>query len=314
MNPKVKKAALSLSAATTGLLGGLILWQNSCFLQTKKKRDDTLFEIYNAPLGPIAYTSVGHGQPFLLIHSMTLGASRKEWEMVIDRLAETYHVYALDLPGFGASFIPNQPWTAYQYAQCIHDFLEHVVRDPAFILASNGGADMALVTSMLYPEKIKGLLLLSPEGFGQGFATNEETEKLHSLLLPVSGTQQFLLGTTKSKIKEELEQTFFAKEKITKEQIQNCYHLARRNKKSQTTFAMLKTGFWRADTKAAFLALSTPFWIFWGEENKQNPISNMEWAENVRPDGEYVIFESVGHFPHLENSSAFVNMIKEYLK
>jgi len=314
MNKKIKEAALSLSAATAGLVGGLILWQKSCFWQAQKKGDDSPFEIYNSPFGEISYTSKGHGRPLLLIHSMMLGTSRKEWDMVIDDLAKRYHVYALDLPGFGASFVPDKPWTAYQYAKCIHEFIENVIHRPACILASNGGADMALVTSMLYPEKIKGLMLVSPEGFGRGFATNQETEPLHKLLLPFSGTQQFLLGTKKSKIKDSLEEAFFAKEKITKELIQTCYYSARRNKKNQVTFATLKTDFWRADTKAAFSALGMPFWIFWGEENKLNPISHMEWAQDARPDGEYVIFEGVGHFPHLENSQSFVNIVEEYLK
>lgn len=314
MNKKAKQAVLSLSAAATGLFGGLFLWQKTCFWQAQKKIDDTYFEIYSSSLGDVAYTSVGNGRPLLLIHSMTLGTSCREWDMVIGDLAESYHVYALDLPGFGNSFTPEKPWTAYQYAQCIHEFMENVIRRPVCISASNGGGDMALVTSMMYPEKIKGLILISPEGFGRGFATNEETKPLNNLLMPISGTQLFLSGTTKRKIKENLEELFFAKETISKEWVNTSYYSARRNRKNQVTFATLKTGFWRADTKAAFSALPMPFWIFWGEENKLNPISNMEWAENNRPDGEYVIFEDVGNFPHLENSRTFTHIVKEYLK
>ncbi len=314
MNKKVKETALSISAATAGLFGGLILWQKACFWQAQKKVDDTLFEIYASSLGDIAYTSIGHGRPLLLIHSMMTGTSHREWDMVISSLSENYHVYAIDLPGFGGSFMPDKPWTAYQYAQVIHEFMEHVIRRPACILASNGGSDLALVTSMLYPHKIKGMILISPEGFGRGFATNEDLKPLHNLLLPVSGTQQFLSETSKRKIKETLEQAFFAKEKITEELVHAFYSSARRTKKRQVTFAALKTGFWRADTKAAFSALTVPFWIFWGEENKSNPISSMEWAENARPDGEYVIFEEVGHFPHMENTQTFIHIVKEYLK
>lgn len=314
MNKKIKETALSISAATAGLFGGLILWQKACFWQAQKSADDALFEIYASTLGDIAYTSMGHGRPLLLIHSMMLGTSRREWDMVISSLSEHYHVYAIDLPGFGNSFLPDKPWTAYQYAHIIHEFMEQVIRRPACILASNGGSDLALVTSMLYSEKIKGMMLISPQGFGRGFATNEDLKPLHGLLLPVSGTQQFLLETTKSKIKASLETAFFAKEKIQDDLVQTFYTSARGSKNRQITFATLKTGFWRADTKAAFAGLTVPFWIFWGEENKTNPISFMEWAENTRPDGEYVIFEEVGNFPHMENSDNFLKIVKEYLK
>lgn len=314
MNKKIKETALSISAATAGLFGGLILWQKACFWQAQKRADDALFEIYASSLGDIAYSSTGHGRPLLLIHSMMLGTSRREWDMVISSLSEQYHVYALDLPGFGNSFLPEKPWTAYQYAHIIHEFMEQIIRRPACILASNGGSDLALVTSMLYPEKIRAMMLISPEGFERGFATNEDLKPLHSLLLPVSGTQQFLMETTKSKIKENLETAFFAKEKISDELIQKFFTSARESKNRQITYATLKTGFWRADTKGAFAALSMPFWIFWGEENKTNSLSTMEWAENTRPDGEYVIFEEVGNFPHLENSQNFLQIVKEYLK
>lgn len=314
MNKKIKETALSISAATAGLFGGLILWQKACFWQAQKSADDALFEIYASTLGDIAYTSMGHGRPLLLIHSMMLGTSRREWDMVISSLSEHYHVYAIDLPGFGNSFLPDKPWTAYQYAHIIHEFMDQVIRRPACILASNGGSDLALVTSMLYSEKIKGMMLISPQGFGRGFATNEDLKPLHGLLLPVSGTQQFLLETTKSKIKASLETAFFAKEKIQDDLVQTFYTSARGSKNRQITFATLKTGFWRADTKAAFAGLTVPFWIFWGEENKTNPISFMEWAENTRPDGEYVIFEEVGNFPHMENSDNFLKIVKEYLK
>lgn len=313
MHKKVKEAALSLSAAAAGLFGGLFLWQKACFWQAHKKSDTTRFEIYTSSFGEIAYTSMGHGRPLLLIHSMMLGTSAKEWDLVLSELAKSYHVYALDLPGFGASFVPNKPWTAYQYAHCIDEFLQKVIRRPAFILGSNGGADMALVTSMLYPEKIKGLILISPEGFGRGFATNEEVKPLHRLLFPILGTQHFLSGTTKRKIKEGLEDAFFAKENISKDLVNACYYSARRSQKAQVSFATLKTSFWRAETKAAFSTLNVPFWVFWGEENKLNPISSMEWAKEVRPDGEYIIFEEVGNFPHLENSRAFIRIVKEFL-
>lgn len=314
MHKKVKEAALSLSAAAAGLLGGLFLWQKACFWQAQKKAAITNFEIYTSPFGDIAYTSMGHGRPLLLIHSMMLGTSLQEWDMVIRDLAKSYHVYAMDLPGFGASFVPGKPWTAYQYAHCIDDFLQKVIRRPAFILASNGGADMALVASMLYPTKINGLILVSPEGFGRGFATNAEVKPLHSLLLPILGTQHYLSGTTKGKIKEILEEAFFAKENISKDLVNACYYSARRSQKAQVSFATLKTSFWRAETKAAFSALNVPFEIIWGEENKLNPILNLEWAKDVRPDGEYVIFEEVGNFPHLENNQAFTGIIKDFLK
>ncbi|MBQ7908958.1 MAG: alpha/beta fold hydrolase, partial [Elusimicrobiaceae bacterium] len=90
-------------------------------------------ETYETAEGEVAYRSLGKGRPLLLIHSAMLGASCREWDDVIEDMAENYHVYAMDLPGFGNSFCPEKPWTAYQYANVLHDFITNVVKRPVCI-------------------------------------------------------------------------------------------------------------------------------------------------------------------------------------
>jgi pimeloyl-ACP methyl ester carboxylesterase len=50
---------------------------------------------------PLAYDRRGSGPPLVLLHP--LGADRRVWDPVLDRLAAERDVIALDLPGFGAS-------------------------------------------------------------------------------------------------------------------------------------------------------------------------------------------------------------------
>ncbi|MBG0565404.1 alpha/beta fold hydrolase [Actinoplanes sp. NEAU-A11] len=70
----------------------------------------------------LTYTRAGNGPPLVLLHG--LGSSRAAWRPVLDRLAATHTVYAVDLPGFGDSpglgGAPRQlaepwpaPWTAH---------------------------------------------------------------------------------------------------------------------------------------------------------------------------------------------------------
>lgn len=313
MNQFIKRTALSLSAAAGGILGGLLLWQRTCFRQAEKKSDDSLLEKYPSSAGELAYYALGQGEPLVLVHSMLLGASSREWAAVAETLAQHNRIYALDLPGFGASFTPRQPWTAYQYAGILREFLDNVVGGAAYMLSSNGGADLALVTSMLYPEKIRGHFLISPMGFHRGFATNDEVRPLKGLLLPVAGTQKFLMHSSKKKMRQLWEEHFFAKEKLSPEMVHDLCLAARRSARRQSTFAGLQTNFWQAATRAAFTALSVPFWLLWGEENTVNPLEALDWAEEMRPDGEFIIFEGTGSYPHLENSAAFADLITDCL-
>ena len=94
------------------------------FLAQKKDSPVPFEEQFRSSQGEIACRSMGHGRPLLLVHSMMPGASSAEWEPVLDALAEHYHVYAIDLLGFGHSFRPEKPWTAYQYANLLHEFIQ----------------------------------------------------------------------------------------------------------------------------------------------------------------------------------------------
>jgi pimeloyl-ACP methyl ester carboxylesterase len=49
----------------------------------------------------IAFDRVGSGPPLVLLHA--LGADRHMWDPVLERLAGEREVYAVDMPGFGAS-------------------------------------------------------------------------------------------------------------------------------------------------------------------------------------------------------------------
>ncbi len=315
MKKKVMKALLALLGACGAAIAGLAGFQKLCLMQAQKKKDEThSLEIYETEDGEIAYRSLGHGRPLLLVHSMMMGASCREWDEVIDTLAETYHVYAIDLPGFGNSFCPEKPWTAYQYANCLYGFIENIIKRPVCICGANGGADFALILSMLHPESLRRLVLISPEGIGRGFATEEDTKQLSLLLSPVAGTQKFLLGTSKGKTKGMLESVYYAKERIPAELVQQYADASRYGKNAQATFACLETRFYAADTKKAFEQLSLPFLMVWGEENKRNPCEHFHTAEKLKTFGSFALFEETGALPHMENSKAFLENIKEFLK
>ena len=315
MKKNIAKAFLGVFGSIGAALAGLVGYQQILLKLAQKKKDETHFmETWETEEGEVAYRSVGTGRPLLLIHSMMLGASSREWDDVIEGLSEKYHVYALDLPGFGSSYSPDEPWTAYQYAKFLHAFIENVVKRPVCVCGANGGADFALTLSMLHPENVKRLVLVSPEGIGKGFATEEEAKSMHLLLKPVAGTQKFLMDTAKGKIKAMLEDAFFAKENISAELVQRYADAARFGSHAQATYAGVTTRFYAADTKPAFEKLSVPFLMIWGEENRTNPVAHFDTAEKMKDFGAFAVFENTGALPHMENSKAFIDHVTEFLK
>ncbi len=315
----MKHSPIKYLFAFLGIIGaflaGLFGCQRLCLHIAQKKKDNAHpMEAYQAREGRIAYRSLGHGKPLLLVHSMMLGASSSEWDAAARALAENYHVYAVDLPGFGDSFYPEKPWTAYQYAALLHEFIGDVIGRSVCFCGANGGADFGLLLSMLYPKDICRMVLISPTGIGGGFATNADTKQLPLLLSPILGTQKFLFGTGKRSIQAALEQAIFSKKIVSPSLVQRYVNRSRCGSHAQVTFACLASRFWAADTKPAFEKLSVPFLLIWGEENRQNPAANFDLAEKMKDFGSFLLFENTGALPHMENSRTFLENINTFLE
>jgi pimeloyl-ACP methyl ester carboxylesterase len=65
-------------------------------------------------------TRTGSGEPLVLLHA--LGLDRHMWDPVVERLASEREVYAVDMPGFGAS-APIDPAAPADLARAIGDAL-----------------------------------------------------------------------------------------------------------------------------------------------------------------------------------------------
>ena len=95
--------------------------------------------------------------------------------------------------------------------------------------------------------------------------------------------------------------------------VKNLKQNARYGKGAQASYAGYVTRFAAADTKQAFTSLSLPFLLIWGERNVRNSAVYLEEAENLQEKGEFMLFEDTAALPHMENSKAFSQILKDFL-
>jgi pimeloyl-ACP methyl ester carboxylesterase len=89
------------------------------------------------------------GDSILLLHGW--GQSHVFWNDVVTRLKESYHIYSLDLPGFGLSDEPKFIWNIDDYATYVHQFvIKLAIADPTIIGHSFGGR-IAIAYASRYP-------------------------------------------------------------------------------------------------------------------------------------------------------------------
>ncbi len=92
----------------------------------------------------------GSGAPLLFLHGW--GVGHDSYLPLLERLAETYTVYAPDLPGFGKTPEPPEPWDAKRYADFVAAYCgARGITDPICLGHSNGGRVLLTLLSREHP-------------------------------------------------------------------------------------------------------------------------------------------------------------------
>lgn len=103
----------------------------------------------------------GH-PPLVLLHGW--GHTLESFRPLATLLEKKYHLFLVDLPGFGRSPMPPGPWSSFDYADHVIDFLDRQGMQQATLLGHSFGGKVAMSAAARYPERVASLVLLAPSG------------------------------------------------------------------------------------------------------------------------------------------------------
>jgi len=106
----------------------------------------------------ISYFDKGEGNPIVLIHGFA--GSKLYWEKVLDDLAETNRVIAIDLPGHGDSGMEAEKYSIEDIAGLIMELLVHLGLDRVTMFGHSLGGYITLAFAELYPHYLNGFSLV----------------------------------------------------------------------------------------------------------------------------------------------------------
>ncbi len=114
----------------------------------------------------IPYLSAGNSERrVLLVHGA--GANRTDWMDVIPVLASDNSVYAPDLIGFGETPRRESPHTPEYIANFLAGFMDAAGIEKAALVGHSLGGRVCLEMARRHPERVSGLVLEAPMGFGK---------------------------------------------------------------------------------------------------------------------------------------------------
>lgn len=214
----------------------------------------------------LSYRIVGQGSPLVLIHGF--GVSGQIWQAVLPALARRHQVFVVDLPGYGKStFTP--PWRLREMAPLLITWLQGLKLSSVALMGQSMGGAIALHLSVLVPEMVERLVLVSSAGIPLNSSFPELFwRSLRSMLQPGNGG--YPVGLVRDVLRPR--PVLFW----------------------QNTQEMLQSDF-----RAEIAEVRTPALIIWGEQDLLLPLALGQALYAALPHASFVTLPNCGHRPML---------------
>ncbi|MBY0598564.1 intracellular short-chain-length polyhydroxyalkanoate depolymerase [Bacillus bingmayongensis] len=112
----------------------------------------------------IAYQEVGRRNKEILILIHGNMTSSQHWDLVIEKLQDEYHIYAIDLRGFGKSTY-NKPIDSLQdFADDVKLFIDELQLKKFSLMGWSMGGGVAMEFATSHPEFVENLILVESVG------------------------------------------------------------------------------------------------------------------------------------------------------
>ena len=107
----------------------------------------------------IYYTDTGKGTAVVLLHGFL--ENKTMWDVYVSELSKKNRIITIDLLGHGETESLGYIQTMEENADVVHDVLSKLRIRKAILVGHSMGGYVALAFAELYPEKMKGLVLLN---------------------------------------------------------------------------------------------------------------------------------------------------------
>lgn len=260
-----------------------------------------------------AYHEAGEGEPLIMLHGSGPGVTAwSNFRYNLPVFAERFRTIMPDLPGFGASDLPEldgvYPVVA---ARWIARFMDRLGIDSAVFVGNSMGGAVAAELAAMHPERVRRMALMGSGGLSVGTAA-EPSEGFLRLF-------EFLDDPTRERMIAWVRTMVFDPRRITDELIDERLRNATAEGVLDRTKAIFGSMFdprRRGDytplwTRAS--TVTTPTLMLWGRDDRMLPYDQAHFANRWLPEVELHTFARCGHWVQIERKYDFERVVIEFL-
>jgi pimeloyl-ACP methyl ester carboxylesterase len=262
----------------------------------------------------VAYRKVGSGRAVILLHNA--GSDHRIWERQVDELSKTHALYAVDLPGFGASDRPDLPYDLEFYVRFLRDFITGLALEKPVLVGNCIGSAIALEYGRRYPAEVHALILFNTlagrEMLRPGIGPNLPATASVRLLMPLVSLALRLSGRLRERLAREL---FGARDPSPTDPVfRLVQEHARDPKQVRSRWNLLRGLDSYGKVRNVEESLLPPTLLIWGESNRvlSRPAIDA-FSEKIDPHGE-IWLQGGGHLAMAEQPGPANDAIRNFLE
>ena len=281
-------------------------------------------KIIQTSLGAIAYYTpvsepwtIESRPPILFLHSFGGGSSAYEWSKVYAAFANTHHVIAPDLIGWGNSAHPMRDYRIEDYLTTIAELIQQVSSTPVAVVASSLTGAIAVRLAVQKPALFQSLYLVCPSGFddfGQGAGRRIPLQIINT---PILDRLIYAIGATNEiAVRNFLEQFLFSdRSRITDEMIAAYLESAQQPNAEYSALAFLRGDLY-FDLSLYLTQLTVPTSVLWGESAQFTDVALGRRLAGLNPQAvqNFAVLPQSGVLAHLEQPGAIAGLLGSWLK
>lgn len=262
----------------------------------------------------VRYARAGaQGPALILLHG--LGTSFESWWYNLDTLGEQYRVFAPDLLYFGKTTKPERKPAAEDFPRFVTGFMDAMGLERAFVLGHSMGGLVATKTALDQPERVRGLVLADPAGFGRELAWWLRLRTLVTLNINTEGKpppwmMNFGLG-----------QLFYDPSRVSTEMIDALTDVAQTPGLLHAYQQVIRFGVdWRGlkpeilqEIRDRADEIRVPTLVIWGKQDRVVPVTHARALGERVPNVRIEIFDHCGHAPMIEYPDTFNALVIEFI-
>ena len=253
----------------------------------------------------VHYLTMGSGEPLLLVHSVA--QSIYTWRTLMPKLAESYCVIAIDLPGFGHSDRPlSLNYSIDETADVLVKCLDALGVKKTHALGVTMGALYTMYAAVKYPDRFMKVIALTPGGI-----TERMPKKIRRLEGPFGALFRELYSKKDFQTYLPL---FYYDGTICTDTVVDQYYRTCDDHASRQAIMYAIRNFDEEYALDAVKRAGREFFIIWGDEDRLQPIGRIFELKEMLPDSVFHSIRNTGHWMHEEKAAQIAEAADRYIR